>query len=76
MSKPDAINVTGYALHVLMDNYTDEIFDNAVWFTCTVCHEDSLVRFHGDVTYDKPVHGRCCKTNYSVTVPKELKFNV
>jgi hypothetical protein len=42
------MEVIGHELHVLKDNATGEIFDNAVWFTCPVCNEDSLVRFHGE----------------------------
>jgi hypothetical protein len=52
------MEVIGNELHVIKDNFTGEIFDNAVWFTCPVCREDSLARFHGEVTFDKPLHAR------------------
>ncbi|WP_394222678.1 hypothetical protein [Alteromonas gracilis] len=68
------LEVTGYELHLLKDNYTGEIFDNAVWFTCPVCNEDSLARFNGEVTFNKPLRARCCKSDFSVSVSKELKM--
>lgn len=67
------MEVTGYELHELKDNATGEIVDNAVWFTCPVCNEDSLARFHGKVTFSKPLHARCCKQSFSVKVSEELK---
>lgn len=47
------MNVIGYELHVLKDNATGEFFDNAVWFSCPVCKQDSLARFHGEVDLKK-----------------------
>jgi hypothetical protein len=67
------MEVIGHELHVLKDNATGEIFDNAVWFTCPVCNEDSLVRFHGEVAFGKPLKGRCCKSTFSVIVSENLK---
>lgn len=67
------MEVTGSELHVLKDNLTGEIFDNAVWFTCPFCNEDSLARFHGEVTFNKPLQARSCKSSFSVTVSEELK---
>lgn len=67
------MEVTAHQLHVLKDNFTDEFLDNAVWFTCPVCNEDSLARFHGEVAFNKPLHARCCKRSFSVKVSEELK---
>lgn len=67
------LEVTGYELHVLKDNLTGEIFDNAVWFICPACNEDSLARFYGEVTFNKPLHARCCKSSFSVKVSEDLK---
>lgn len=71
-SKPPVL-INAYELHVLKDNYTGEIFDNAAWFTCPLCNQDSLARFNGDVTFDKPLRARCCKTRYLVKVSEKLK---
>ncbi|WP_339145237.1 hypothetical protein [Pseudoalteromonas galatheae] len=67
------MNVIGYELHVLKDNATGEFFDNAVWFSCPVCKQDSLARFHGEVDLKKTLRARCCKTEHLVTVSKKLK---
>lgn len=67
------MEVTGYELHELKDNFTGDIVDNAVWFTCPVCNEASLARFHGDVIFNKPLHARCCKISFSVKVSENLK---
>mgnify|MGYP006144128617 CR=1 FL=1 len=67
------MEVIGHELHALKDDVTGEFFDNALWFTCPVCNEDSLARFHGEVSFSKPLHARCCKRSFSVKASEELK---